>query len=166
VSSNVYLFLSAALTPLYFEETTQKSELESAISIITAAAASTPASSELPRSAPSTDTTVVPSPDNLSQQEVASIRALLVPRGPDPATPAGAKVEAKDAKEDAAFGRVRVGLENMAEAVRETERGYEVSMRIGESRSVTLDRAAPKLARLQVAKRTEGLPVPRLKKTC
>lgn len=48
-------------------------------------------------------------------------------------TPAVNKEEVKDDKEEAAFGRGRVSLENMAEALREMERGYAVSMRIGES---------------------------------
>lgn len=67
----------------------------------------------------------------LSEQEVASLRALL---SQPPFQSVGLTATNGEGKalEDTAFGRVQVGLENVAEAVRAMERGSEVSVRIGE----------------------------------
>lgn len=80
--------------------------------------------------------------------------------------------QAEESKVDvaeAAFGRVRVSLENVAEAVREMERGCEVSMRIGESH-LSLGHC-PLVVRVliirshqQVESRTDDSPVPRLRR--
>ncbi|KAJ9090907.1 hypothetical protein QFC20_007790 [Naganishia adeliensis] len=100
------------------EDATQSAKLDSAISIITAASASEPIVPFQPTSFTSpADDTVATSLDNLLQQEVASIRALLGPKRSESQTPAVNKEEVKDDKEEAAFGRVRVSLENYGGSV-------------------------------------------------
>jgi hypothetical protein len=156
---------------LAFLDSTADPELASAIEILTAASRTPLApSTSLNLPTPSANESSIPPFNNLSDAEVESLRALIG----QPVARGSSTPQAEDGKGDvdeAAFGRVRVSLENVAEAVREMERGCEVSMRIGESHLSLGDR--PLLVRVliirsrqQVESRTEDSPVPRPRRRC
>lgn len=142
VSSRPVQRLSPASHPLLIDSS-PNAELDSAIEILTAATRPVivPSPQINTLSLPSNDT--LSTQNNLSNQEVASLRALLDPAS-QRRSPVSKRTEGDD-KEEAAFGRVKVSLENMAEAVREMERGSEVSMRIGELQDVALDMSLNRL---------------------